>query len=60
MVQARDRLCFALEPLAQFRPAGEMSGKNLEGDDSIEAGIAGFVHLAYSTHTDRRKNIVRP
>jgi hypothetical protein len=60
MVPAGDRLCFALEPLAPLRPSGDMSGKNFEGDDSIEAGITGFVHLAHSTHTDRRKNFVRP
>ncbi len=60
MVQAGDRLCFALEALAQFSAVGEMSGKNLNGDNSIEAGITGFINLAHSARTDSGEDFVRP
>ena len=39
--------------------SGEMSGKNLDGDDSIEARIAGFVHLAHPARTDGGEDFVR-
>ena len=60
MVQAGDGLCFALKALAQFSAACEMRGQNFYRDGSVEAGIAGFVHLAHSARTDRGENFVRP
>ena len=60
MIQAGDGFCFAVEALAQFRAVGEMSGKNLDGDDAVEARIAGLVHLAHSARTDCGENFVRP
>ena len=60
MIQAGDGFCFALEALAQFGAVGEMSRKNFDGDDSIEARIAGFVNLAHSTRTDSGEDFVRP
>ena len=59
MVQAGDGFCFAVEALAQFGAVGEMSGKNLDGDDAIEARIAGLVHFAHSARADRGDNFVR-
>jgi len=52
MVQAGNCFCFALESLAQLGAVGEMSGKNFDGDNSIEARITGFVYLAHSARTD--------
>jgi hypothetical protein len=60
MVQAGDGLCFALESVAQFGAIGEMSRKNLNGDNSIKPGITGFVNLAHSARTDSGENFVRP
>jgi hypothetical protein len=59
MIQAGDRFCFAIESLTQLGAVGEMSGKNFDGDDSIEAGIAGFINLAHSTRTDSGEDFVR-
>ena len=60
MIQAGDRFCFALEALAQFGTISKMSRKNLDGNDAIEAGIAGFVHLAHSARTNGGENFVGP
>ena len=60
MIQAGNRLRFALEAFAQVSAVGEMSGKNLDGDDSIEARIAGLVHLAHSTRTNSGEDFVGP
>ncbi len=60
VVQARDGLCFALESLAQISAVSKMSGKNFDGNNAIEACIAGFVHLAHSARTDSGEDFVRP
>ena len=60
MIQAGDGLCFALESLAQFGTVRKMSGKNLDGNDAIEAGIAGFINLAHSARTDSGEDFVGP
>ena len=60
MIQAGDGFCFALESLAQFSSVREMNGKNFNGDNSIEAGIAGFVNFAHSARANRTGDFVRP
>ena len=60
MIQAGDRFCLALESLAQFGAIRKMSRKNLNGDNSVEAGIAGFIDLTHSTRTDSREDFVGP
>ena len=60
MIQAGDGFCFAVESLAQIRAVGEMSGQNFYRDNSVEAGIAGPVHLAHSARTDSGENFVWP
>ena len=42
MIQAGNGFCFALESLAQFGAVREMIGQNFDGDDAIEAGVAGL------------------
>ena len=60
MIQAGDGFRFALEPLAQFGAVSEMRGQNFNRDGSIEARVAGFVHLAHSARTDSGENFVGP
>ena len=60
MVQARNGLRFALETFAQLRIVGKMSGKNLDCDDAVEAGIARAVHLAHTARTERSDDFVGP
>jgi hypothetical protein len=60
MVQAGDGFCFALESLAQFRAPGEMGGKNLDGDNSIEAGVPGAINFAHSARTDSGEDFIGP
>ena len=60
MVQAGDGFRFAVESFAQFRMVGEVVGKNLDGDDSIEARVASFVNLAHSARTDGGEDFVGP
>jgi hypothetical protein len=52
MIQAGDGLCFPLESFAQFGTICKMRWQNFDGDNSIKARIAGFVHLAHPTRTD--------
>jgi hypothetical protein len=37
-----------------------MRWQNLDGDNSIEARITGFVNLAHSTRADSGEDFVRP
>ena len=60
VIQAGDGFCFALESLAQFRAVGEMSRKNFDRDNAIEARVARFIHFAHSARTDRGENFIRP
>jgi hypothetical protein len=60
MIQAGNCSCFALESITQFSSVGEMSGKDLDGNDSIEARIAGTVNLAHSTRADSGEDLVGP
>jgi hypothetical protein len=60
MIQAGDGFGLALESLAQFRAAGEMSRQNFNRNDAIEAGIPGAIHLAHSARTDSGEYFVGP
>jgi hypothetical protein len=60
MIQSGDDFRIALEALAQFRAFGEMSRKNLDGNDAIETCITGFVHRSHSTGTNSGKDFVGP
>ncbi len=53
IVQGGDRPGFAFEPLGKLRPA------DLDGDDPIEAGVFGPVHIAHATRSDSGQNLVR-
>ena len=58
MIQAGDGPRLALEALAAFRLIGKMDGKNLDGDDAIQAGIPGAVDLAHATRVEEGKDLV--
>ena len=53
MVQAGDRMRLALEALVERRQAF------LDGDDTIEAGIARLVDLAHAAGANRLDDFVR-
>src|ERR1700693_473612 len=59
VVQASNCFCFALEPFTQLGAICEMRRQNFDGNDSIEARGAGFVHLAHSARTDSGEDFVR-
>src|SRR5579864_7348942 len=48
MIEAGNGFSFALEALAQFRAASEVSGQSLDGNGSIEAGVACFINFSHS------------
>jgi hypothetical protein len=58
MIQISDSTCFAVEALSQSGTIGNMVGKNLDGDDSAEARIAGAINLAHPTRTNGREDFV--
>jgi hypothetical protein len=58
MIERGDRLCFAFEPLSQFR-VGCVFGKNLDGNRSIQPRVSRPVHLTHPTGADRREDFVR-
>ena len=53
MIQRRHCARFLLETL------GEFCVGNLDGDDTVQASVAGFVHLAHAASPDRRDDFVR-
>ena len=53
MVQRSDSASFALETLA------ELSGRDLDRDDTIEPCVAGLVHFTHATRANGRNNFVR-
>src|SRR5262249_41187647 len=59
MRQRGDEARFALEPVAKLRVGAERVGKNLDGDRTIQAGIASFVALAHAAGAKRRLDDVR-
>ncbi len=58
VVQARDGLRLALEPLLQIRVRGDMLREDFDGDGAVEAGIARFVDLTHSARTDGLGDLV--
>src|SRR5579863_8489769 len=60
MIEAGDGFGFAVEALAQLGAVGEMSRKDLDGHDALEARVAGTIHLAHSDRTDSGEDFIRP
>ena len=59
VVQAGDGLGFALEPLLQLRVASDVRGQDFDGDRAVEAGVAGFVHLAHAASPEGGDDLIR-
>jgi hypothetical protein len=52
MVQSSYRLGLALEPLA------ELGFRDFDGDDAVQARVAGPVHFPHAARPDRRFNLI--
>ena len=59
MIQRRSRSSFLRKSLQAIVIAGERSGKDLDGNGAVEAGVVGAIDLAHSACADRRLNFVR-
>ena len=60
VLQAGDSVCFALEPLAQLGVITQMTGQDLDGNKTIQARVASFIHLAHASRADLGENLIRP
>lgn len=54
--QLRDEPRFALEPLAERPVRRQCLGENLDGDRTIEAGVAGLVDLEASAGREAHRS----
>lgn len=52
-------LGLALEAIAELRVDGDVPGNQLDGDDAVEAGIAGAVDLPHPPGADGGEDLVR-
>jgi hypothetical protein len=59
MIHACNCSRLAFKAFAQFGAVCKMSGKNFNADNSIQAGITGFVHLAHSARTNGGEAVSR-
>ena len=50
---------FAVKALLGLGAFGKMGGENLDGNGSVETGVAGTVNLAHASRAKRRDNFVR-
>ena len=60
MIECRERLCLAVESSESVRIGREHIGKNFDCDMSIEARVAGAIHLTHSTGAYRANDFVQP
>src|SRR5262245_44165438 len=59
MTQAGDRAGFAAEPFVPRGIAGDVGGKDLDGDRAVEARVARAIHLAHAARPERRDGFIR-
>jgi len=59
MIQLRDGLGLALEAGFALRAFGEMLGEDLDRNDTVEAGVFGFVDLAHPPGPDGSEDFIR-
>ena len=58
VIQAGDRLGFALKPGATVSIRADVRWEHLDRDAAVEARVAGFVDLAHATGADGRDDLV--
>ena len=58
VVQARDGLRLALEPLLEIGVTGDVLGQDLDGDGAVQAGVAGFVDLTHAARAEGGLDLV--
>src|SRR5262249_475784 len=58
--ELRDRLGFALEPLADLLAGTELGGEDLDRDVAVEPGVASLVDLAHAAGGERGNDLVGP
>ena len=58
MIQARNGFRFTLETLVANRIGGKLRGKNLDGDGTFEARIAGAIDFTHTAGTERPDNFI--
>ena len=59
MSEAGDRARLAFEALAHVVAPVKRRGQDLDGDDAVEAGITGAIHLPHAAGPERRDDFVR-
>src|SRR5688572_32626436 len=59
MTERRHGASLDVEPLPRFRIHGEIGGHRLDGHRSIQADIAGPIHLAHAAGAQRFENFIR-
>jgi hypothetical protein len=50
--------CFPLEALQAVSVGRERRGQDLDGDDPIEASVAGAIHFTHPASAQRRLNFI--
>ena len=59
MVEAGQRLRFALEARTQIRVVADFRGDDLDRHRAIQTRVSRFVHLAHASRADQREDLVR-
>ena len=58
MIERGQRLCLAGEALQPLRIGGKLIGQHFEGDITIQARIAGAIHLAHTAGPEQAGDFV--
>ncbi len=59
MIESSDGTGFLLEAAQTVSVRRKGRGKNFDGDDAIEAGVAGAIDLAHTAGAERCKDFIR-
>jgi hypothetical protein len=59
LIQAGNSVSFSFKSLSKFGLTGMVIGKDFDGDDPVEMGVAGAVYLTHSSRTGAGENLIR-
>ena len=59
MIQARDGLCFALEPLLANWIRGELRWQDLDRDGALQPCVAGAIDFTHPADAELRRDFIR-